>query len=121
MHLLVAFVLLADLCLCVDKKPDDLEQLKSKGTALVVAALDNVVENRWEIWSLITGKETPEASKKKDTKEAVEFVEELAKDMAVGHAVRSTWQTVWNPILASFAIVCLVFILRKTCFRYPRY
>jgi hypothetical protein len=94
------FVLLVS----AEVKKTDGQEIIQKVRQAFATGLTNAVENKDEIYKAVTGREIPEFFQKDGGKQTKDFLEERSKDLAVGYAVRSTWQNMGPALL--FIVAC---------------
>jgi hypothetical protein len=107
------FVLLVS----AEVKKTNAREIGQKVRQAFATGLANAVENKDEIYKAVTGREIPEFFQKDEVKQTKNFLEERSKDMAVGYAVRSTWESLWPLLLFVFAcglVVRLFWVILRT-------
>lgn len=85
---LMILQLICLLCVVAKKTEDDIEDLVQAAKLAGIYAVDQLVENRWEILKAVTGKDMPAVV---ETIKAQTFVKETIEDAVVGNVVRRFW------------------------------
>jgi hypothetical protein len=122
MHKVLYFLLLV--LVAAELKEDEKQAIKDMRVAVVtkaVAGLDRLVENRHEIYRALTGRELLDSIKVEHVDNAKQFLKDKAQDMAVGHAVRSTWDSLKIPLLVLTFILVGAALMTKLLNASPKH
>ena len=114
--LLCIFLTLVGADYVSDKPRNHGEDLKAVAGTLAVFAADQAMEHRWDIYSALTGRESP----RKKTEENVAVMKQVAIDLGVGYSVRSAFQSFMDNGIWIGVAVLIGAAVGTDCFGYRR-